>query len=902
MKQGTKQAVTVAEIVSPEPRTLGDAIAINAAANPQAPAIVFPRITLTYETLLRQVEQLGSELRCAGIGASNPVAVALPDEPDLAVAIVAISCFAPVVPLNPKLTRAETEDLFAEHRIDALVLPNGSGIPAREVAVRHGALLFEASYNDGDALTLRASSGERAAEDIVVEPDNTAIILRTSGTTGRPKLVPVTHKNLLAMAERLQDWFDLGPNDRSLCVLPLYYAQGLKNTLFVPLILGGSVACPSRLPGADFFEWLAELKPTWYSGGPTIHHSVLDASEARRGTNFSHSLRFIHTAAAPLPDTVHNRLESLFGVPVIDSYGLSEAGLVASNSIAPQKRKRGTVGKFRRGELAIRTEDGRIADIGGPGEIVLRGPGVTPGYIDNSEGNQAAFTNGWFNTGDIGRIDADGFLTLCGRIKELINRGGEKVSPAEIDAALLRHPAVVEVAAFGVPHPRLGEDVAAAVVFQPGAVVTPQELRQFLLPRFAAFKLPRRIHQVASLPKGPTGKIHRQELSQLFGTRPAEHPAVEWSSPLEIEIAEIWQRLLGCKSIGPEDDFFELGGDSLLATQMLLEVEQLTGRVLPETMLFENATIRQLAENVVSKDAAGHQGMLLKIQHGTSVPPFIFVDGDFAGGGYYVRNFARLMGPQWPFFSLRCHGLEGDRLQSIKQMAQDYKQLLDAAGIKGPYRLGGHCNGALIALELARQLEADGREVELVAMIEPISLNARSRFRAVARALQLVFGLVGCDKNVGQARLGSAMSWVWRNVPLNISQSRISLVEAVIWWTALCKTSLLSCLGRLPMTHDYIATAFKIGKENRSVPERLSKTTVAFYKCMASYIPESVLAPVLCVVSDSSAQDPKYSAEVWNKLTPRIEMATVPGDHLTCITTQAEALASLLREYLVAIN
>jgi len=899
LHKGTKP-----EFVNSFPQTIGQAIELNGAANPQAPAIVFPNCaTLSYGALLQHVEQFGLELRRVGIGASKRVAVALSDGPGLAIATTAISCHAAVVPLDPRLTQIETEDLFVTHGIDALVMADDTSATARDVAVRHGATLLEASQREDElGLTLRAAGPERATEDNSVGPDNLAIILRTSGTTGRSKLVPVTHGNLLALAGRLQGWFDLGASDRLLCVMPLHYSQGLT-MLFATLILGGSGACPSRAAGFDFFNWLADLKPTWYSAGPTIHHSVVDAGEALEEAKFSHSLRFINSAAAPLPDATRARLESLFGVPVIDSYGLSEGGLIAANSVAPERRKRGTVGTFRHGELAIRSEDGTIADRGGPAEIVLRGLAVTPGYLDDPEANRAAFKDGWFRTGDLGRIDDDGFLTLCGRTKEIINRGGEKVSPAEIDAALLRHPAVVEAAGFPVSHARLGEDVAAAVVVKPGSTVTPQELRHFLQPILSDFKLPRRIHFVASMPKGKTGKIQRRELSQLFGTLPNEHAKSEWNSSLEVQIAGIWQRLLSREVIGPEDDFFELGGDSLLATQMLLELERLTGRVLPGSILFDNATIRQLAESVVHKDDTDHQGLLIKLQTGTDTTPFIFIDGDFAGGGYYVRNLMRHLGPKWPIYSLRSHVLLGNYIPSIEQIAQDYKKMLDAAGISGPVRLGGHCNGALIALELAHQLEAEGRKVELIAMVEPISFNARLDMRIVARTLETVLGLVARDADARQAKMQAAMSSIWRNATTMMQQyqSRWLVARLFLWW-ATDKAIRALRAGRTGPTAYDSNRELAGNVENQDRRLTAEEIDEIYFKRMAGYIPRPVKGLLLSIVTESNVKSTQFSGEAWCNFSPQTDIVIVPGAHLTCITTHVEGLANQLRKHLAALD
>jgi oxalate---CoA ligase len=884
-------STTAREVGYPVARTLSDAIEMNAIANPQAPAIVFPDGTvLTYDALQQQIRRVGTALSSARLGARDRVAIVLPDGPELAITIAAVACHATIVPLNPELTAIDIDDLFASLQVNGVVVAEGAEIPARDAALRHNTCLFEASaQGTGVELTLRSPPLTRVLQDIAVGPDDPAMILRTSGTTARPKLVPVTHRNLLAMAMRLQGWFDLVPSDRVLCVMPLHYAQGLKNALFVPLILGSSLACPRRSSDTDFFSWLSEHKPTWYSAGPTLHRAVLDRARTLPDAEFSHSLRFIQSAAAPLPDAIHDGLETVFGIPVLDSYGLSEAGLVAAGSVAPEGRKRGTVGKPWCGELAIKTEDGAIFEIGGPGEIVVRGPGVTPGYVDDSEANRAAFTDGWFHTGDLGRIDSDGFLTVVGRIKDLINRGGEKVAPAEIDQALLRHHAVLEAAAFSIPHTRLGEDVIAAVVLRSGAAATSLELRQFLQTILVPFKIPRRIHIVTSLPKGDTGKIRRPELARLFGTSSARRSSVDWRWPLEIEIAEVWQRLLGRESIGPEDDFFDLGGDSLLATKMLVELEHLTGRRLPQAILFDNATIRQLAESLAQNNAEANQSLLVQLQPGVGKVPFIYIDGDWAPGNT-ARKLARLLGSEWPFYCLRSHGLLTDRIPSIEQMAQDYKEALDTAGLQGPFRLGGHCNGALIALELAHQLEAAHRDVELVAIIDPLSLNARTSMRLVVRVVRAVIGLAARDAEKRQVKLGSAMSKIW-NVVGAVSQrwqSSRPFRKSPVWWTAKATKFIHQLIAR--KANDGLDGVTTIGMRK------------VYYERMASYIPSPVAADLLCMLAESNPRSVEFSGMVWRNFARHSEIILVPGDHDTCVTAHAEVVTSHLRARLAALD
>jgi oxalate---CoA ligase len=364
----------------PAARTLAEAIASHAASRPRSLAIVIEdRKPLTYRALAQQVERVGSALRSAGIGAKNRVAIAMPDGGDLAITIAAVACHATVVPLNPRLTAAEIDALFASHRLDAIVLPEGAELPARSVATERGACLLEASPGEnGIELQLKTPPLSKSGAAETVALDDVVMILRTSGTTAKPKLVPITHRYLDVMAAQRRHWFGLGPKDRALAAVPVYYSQG-SNILFASLMVGASLACPSRASGSSFCDWLAGLEPTWYSAGPTFHRTVLDQALARPKEELRHKLRFIQSGAAPLPEAVQSGLEGVFGVPVCSSYGMTETGNITANALGADGRRRGTVGKAYGIEVALRQEDGVILTRGGPAEILVRGPSVTPG-------------------------------------------------------------------------------------------------------------------------------------------------------------------------------------------------------------------------------------------------------------------------------------------------------------------------------------------------------------------------------------------------------------------------------------------------------------------------------------------------------------------------------------------
>ncbi len=498
-----------------DPISVGTAILRHAESRPDSTAVVATGFApLSYRELSDYLARCAARLRESGLDRDARVAVALPSGADGALAIVATACAAVAVPIDTQLTAPEIDGRLESLRPRAVIVPEDGPSPARQAAIGRGIAVIEAVPEDRGKLGLDLSAPKIGAAAAAEEPDAaaTAFILQTSGTTASPKLIPFSHANMLAAAARVQSWFGLTPADRCLSVSPICYSHGLKVTVFTPLITGGSVAFPVSPSSLDVDEWLGVLKPTWYSAGPTLHRFMFDKTKVLPNVRSAHNLRFAVSGGAPLTREVREGLSVALGVPVLEHYGSSEAAQISANLPPPGPFKPGTCGVPAEGTVKIVAESGREVFAGEHGEILLGGPTVTSGYLDALELNRACFVDGWFRTGDVGSLDADGFLTLHGRKTEMINRGGEKISPSEIDDALQRHPDVAEVAAFGVPHPRLGEDVAAAVVLREGATVTSLKLREFLLPSLAQFKIPRRIVFVDRLPKGATGKVQRQRL------------------------------------------------------------------------------------------------------------------------------------------------------------------------------------------------------------------------------------------------------------------------------------------------------------------------------------------------------------------------------------------------------
>jgi acyl-CoA synthetase (AMP-forming)/AMP-acid ligase II len=354
------------------------------------------------------------------------------------------------------------------------------------------------------------------------------------------------------------------------------------------------VCTPGFAPG-QFFEWLDEFEPTWYTAVPTMHQEVLARAGANREAVGRSRLRFIRSSSAALAPEVMSGVERAFNVPVIEAFGMTEAShQIASNPLPPGRRKPGSVGVAAGAEVAIMDGSGRLLPAGETGEIAVRGRGVTRGYEGNPEANAAAFSDGWFRTGDLGRLDHDGYLFITSRLKEIVNRGGEKVSPREVDEALLEHPSVAQAAAFAVPHPSLGEDLAAAVVLRPGSRADQAELRGFLFSRLSVFKVPSQIVFVEAIPKGDTGKVQRTTLHEKLGGL-LQRPFVAPGNDVERSVEAIFRDVLECGALGVHDNFFGLGGDSLKGARLIARINAKHGLQLPAVTVFRHPSIAEIA-------------------------------------------------------------------------------------------------------------------------------------------------------------------------------------------------------------------------------------------------------------------------------------------------------------------
>jgi acyl-CoA synthetase (AMP-forming)/AMP-acid ligase II/acyl carrier protein len=571
---------------------------------PDRCALIAPgRLPLTYGALWTQTTDVVRVLRSIGVGRTNRVAVALPDGPEAALAMIAVAAGAVCAPLNPDLTEDEYQRYFAELRPAALLTRAELRSASRCVAERLSIPVLDISTRSfrtaGAFIIVGQQPPPRASEGEFASSADDAFMLLTSGSTSRPKTVPLTHLSVCLSARNVCTALKLRSRDRLLSVLPLFHGHGLISGLLAALTVGSSVVCTSGFDVTAFFACLTEFRPTWYTAVPAIHRALLLAAGPHKQAARRSSLRLVRSASSTLPHDVLRGLEALFGVPVIDTYGMTEAATqIAANPL--QRRKLGSVGRPAGPEIAILDTRGRRLQPGHRGEIALRGPTITRGYDNDAAATASAFRNGWFRTGDLGYVDGDGYLFIIGRIKEIIHKGGQKVAPAEIEQALLSHPDVIDAAAFPVPHRRLVEDVAAAVVLRQNANVSERSLRDFTRERLAAFKVPGHIQIVSGIPKTAGGKLNRGELSIAFSKTQStaarlDSKTIASRSELERELAGMWADLLDVDEVGMDQDVFALGVDSLAATEMILRVEERFGLKLSFEDIFDAPTVAAFA-------------------------------------------------------------------------------------------------------------------------------------------------------------------------------------------------------------------------------------------------------------------------------------------------------------------
>jgi acyl-CoA synthetase (AMP-forming)/AMP-acid ligase II/thioesterase domain-containing protein/acyl carrier protein len=717
--------------------TIGDVIRRHAAATPDSPALIAEgQATLTYVAFADLLDRIRGQLNAAGFGRGDRIATVGPNDAATAALVTGVMGCAAVVPVNPVLSVNESVTYLRDLRVQAVAIDVAMDSPVRAAAAKAGLPVLEMERTNprvAGMIDIRSTSATgTTSRPGPARPDDLAMVLLTSGTTSHSKVVPVTHGQLTTKIVRMAEGYNLTAADRCLNLMPLFHGHGLYSSLGATLYSGSSLITLPTFSIEAFFRLLETTAPTWYTGSYTFHHRIHAAAPQYAEAIRKAHLRFIKTGSGHLDNRVAKEIEALFRAPVIETYSSTEAGRIAGTPLPPVRRKPGTVGLPVKDEVAILSADDRVLPPGECGEVVIRAAPIFSGYENDPAANAQCFVDGWFRTGDEGVFDADGYLTITGRIKDIINRGGEKITPSEVDNALLQHPDVAAAITFPVPHATLGQEVAAAVIPVKGADFTDEVLTKFLRSRLAPFKVPRRILIVSEIPKGATGKISRQRLAETFGlvtdstiARPEATEDDRPATSLETKLQRLWAAVLGLDRVGLNEDFFMLGGDSLQAVELFLRIEKEMGRRLPRSILFEDGTVAKMARRIV--EALPSPSVVPIQPHGDRPPFFCVHDGNAEVLKY--RELSRFLGPEQPFYGIQSRGLDGEEepFTNIDEMAAYYVQEIRKVQPEGPYYIGGYSFGGRVAYVMAQVLRAAGEEVALLALIDTFCHAGQSR-------------------------------------------------------------------------------------------------------------------------------------------------------------------------------
>ena len=706
---------------SPGSRTIGERIREHAAARPSSAAIVTPGDPdITYAILERELDRVAATLAAQGFGPRSRVALwASPHGPEVAVAAVAIGSAATCISLNPTLSAGEVEETLRRVEVEVVFAVPGSAV-VEEAAGRLGLPVLPL-----DSLSTAPIQHPNPAGP---QPDDLALLISTTGTTGKPKFVPFTHERLL-QAWHIHGAIGSSPEERGTSTVPLFTAMGLL-ILFDSLISGTSLVVPRPAQMGDMLSVLADSGVTWHFTSPPNLGALVAAAGMRPEVAERVRLRAVFAGGAALPATTQQALERLFKCHVGTVYGSTESGLVTIVRPGLDEMRPGTVGRAYNCEVAAFDETDRRLSPGEEGELRTRGGGTFEEYLGSAEATAESFAAGWSRTGDLGSVDSDGYVYVSGRVKELINRGGDKIAPQEIDDAVMGHPGVEFAAAFGLPHPSLGEELAVAVIRR-DETLNAVALRDYLGSRLPERKIPRRILFVPDVPRTPSGKVLRVGMAERLGlggarTLPTEDQAAR-SMP-EKRLSELWCELLGIPGpIGRDEDWFELGGDSLLATQMLAAIRQRYGVMVDEAVLVESATLSAIAQAIDRAEVPETREALLRMNPNGTRRPLAWVHS-MHGNVLGIRSLARALGDDQPVFAIapRIAGPGTLPFTDLTAMARRYVELLRDAQPHGPYVLGGYSSGGAIAFEMGRQLRQAGEEVALLIMADTYPPQTRS--------------------------------------------------------------------------------------------------------------------------------------------------------------------------------
>ena len=714
------------------------AIARFAESRPQSPALIDPDgPTLTYKEFWEQIKAISRRLEDAGFAPGERVATLLPQGPLQVLAVTGVMNHRAVQPLSSRATTADS--LYSLRRVSARVLIVAPEFePEIEGALAMGLTVLIARQREApDNWQLRIPQFPLDAHPA---PPGVKAFFNTSGTTGGSKIVPHTAASLDAMTEWMCRFYSFTESDRLLLLISQSFAVSIGYA-FAQFFAGGAVIATRGFDASAYVRWLDELRPTYYICAPAVHQAALTQLQSEPPRR-PMSLRFMLSGFSPLPEEVRQGLEEILQTPLLLHYGAIEALGVTSEGLPPYRRVPNSLGCSLGPEIGIMDASGGLLAAGEEGEIVVRGATVFSGYADNPQATKAAFRDGWYKTGDLGRLDDDGNLFLTGRLKEMINRGGEKVVPDEVDAVMASHPAVLDAAVFAVPHPTLGEDVACAVVLREGgeAQVNARELRRYAAQSLAPFKVPHRIYFVDTIPRGELGKpqrgllADRLQIARGVPPSPAEVSQQQAAAGRLFEgLHEIWTRILDRNDLGYNEDFFEAGGDSLAAINMLTEVDLRFGCQTSDwaATFLDEPTLAHLASLVgqpspprPTRSDPNNMQVFPVGKGGSGINLFCLPTG--GNEGLNFRRLATYLDGKMDLSIVRpantFHRME---LFGLEREGKEVAEVIRRAHPEGPYFVSGYCYGGMVAFEAARQLSLEGQDVRLILFEVPMPGSPR---------------------------------------------------------------------------------------------------------------------------------------------------------------------------------
>lgn len=722
-------------------RRIIDYISNQAVRNPDRPAICLStNKSINYKQLAEQINKLSRQLYELGFELNRRIAIAMPHGPEAIIAFYAVASITTVVPLNPNCLVTELKNYMMLAKVDAIIVKEGYSAAVAQAAAETGIPVIIMDTNGEGEFHFRVVGPvSQKVDNIGHQENDIAVVLFTSGTTSTPKVVPVTHANLIKTVDITTEIFGLKEEDRCISVTPLFHIYGIVGPLLSAAATGSSVICLPSFNPQEFFRILRELQITWYAASPAIHHAVAEYAERIGVDKANYALQLIRSGSAPLPVKVVEKLKKYFGAIVVQGYGLTEtAGLGTCNPPIPGKIKNESVGLVTGCEIGIIDEQKNFLPQTMVGQIVIRGESITKGYENVDDNSQIFLENGWFATGDQGYFDEDGHLFITGRIKEMINRGGVKISPYEVEEVLGRHEDVIEAAVFAAPHPYLGEIPMALAVLRPSSLLTAENLKNFLRDKISLSKMPVQIFLTAQIPKSANGKIQRRLLYRYIQNHPEDFPAAllevateeaEFNTATEKALADIWRELLKIEHVSNADDFFEVGGDSLMAEMLFAEIERVLAIKLPADTILAHRTLQELAALIDRENPTAKEfDFIVPINPFGSRQP-LFCIHNVGGDVLTYRKLADYLDKDLPVYGLSLN-LEAKNLQHpvrIVDLAAFYIQEMRAVQPNGPYFVAGHSLGGLLAYEISRQLQAQNQEIALLAMLDTRLLNKKHR-------------------------------------------------------------------------------------------------------------------------------------------------------------------------------